>query len=237
MLRLLFPCCIRPVDDDYTVIPNENSHLISGSGSIPSPGLPDTMTVDHRKLNDRLGTIVRSKEGKMVNLGSRTPFTMHSAGDGTSSPASPTSAVPPTAETFTSVLAGSGTIPASVAGVARRPLVLTMTPARSRATLHADSRYSSPSGSRSSSRPRSEPADRSTYHEPSSDGGSGQARKKKTSTASEWLGDSESESTRGGTAEEDKAPTRAVTIASPLGKQATAADKNTQSIAFSWSDT
>jgi hypothetical protein len=140
-----------------------------------------------------MGSIVRSKEGcvaaviqfiikahslcrKMVNVSARTPFTLQSAGGSTSAP--PFSSSPPTP-----------TPQAPGDTVGRRPPVLTMTPARAR--LHADSRYSSPTGSRSSSRRRTgtDPTERDRYtsYFPPSERG-------KQATPSEWFGDTESES-------------------------------------------
>ncbi|KAJ6512306.1 hypothetical protein DFH09DRAFT_1333454 [Mycena vulgaris] len=133
MLCLLFPCCIRPLDDDSAdqVIPNETSRLIPASAQLPPPGPPE-MTVDHQKLNDRLSTIVRAKEGKMVNVISRTPFTLRSVHDNTSSPASPISPGPTSPSTPASTSAAlpeAPVIPASSTLGSRRPTVLTMTPA------------------------------------------------------------------------------------------------------------
>ncbi|KAJ7120047.1 hypothetical protein C8R44DRAFT_877522 [Mycena epipterygia] len=241
MFHLLFSCCIRsgaPADDDPTVIPTETSHLIPASGGLSSPGLPETITVDHQKLNDRLGTIVRAKEGKMVNVSSRSPFTLQNAEASTSSPASPTSAYFPLPTTMTSpTQAPVPPISTSSPLASRRPPVLTMTPARSKASLNlcGDSRYSSPSGSRSSSRRRPDPSDRYTYCGPSSavvEGG--RVKGRKASTASDWFGETESESSCGerpaGEAEPPNSGLPIVTTKEDL-------HVNTQSIAFSWGDT
>ncbi|KAJ7208542.1 hypothetical protein GGX14DRAFT_453875 [Mycena pura] len=72
MFRSLFCCCTRSrrfAHDD--VIPDENTHLIP---PVNSSRFPVALNVDHRMLRDKLSTIVRSKERKMVNVGARTPF-------------------------------------------------------------------------------------------------------------------------------------------------------------------
>ncbi|KAJ7442866.1 hypothetical protein FB451DRAFT_1190382 [Mycena latifolia] len=74
--------------------------------------------------------------------------------------------------------------------MSRRPPVLTMSPAR--ASLYAEIRYSSPSGSRSSSRRRPELPDRYMYGAPGM--GSGRGKQASTASASEWFGGSASES-------------------------------------------
>ncbi|KAJ7016096.1 hypothetical protein C8F04DRAFT_584071 [Mycena alexandri] len=165
ILQFLCYCCLRPEvsrEDDPTVIPTETTHLIPNSAGLSSPSLPEAMIVDHQKLNDRMGLIVRAKEGKMVNVSVRLPFMLQSA-TGNSPPSSNGLSSSPTTPTSTAT-APAAPAPQTSAGssaVSRRPLVLTMTPARSR--LYAESRYSSPSGSRSSSRRRPELSDRYAY--------------------------------------------------------------------------
>ncbi|KAJ6630480.1 hypothetical protein B0H10DRAFT_1984688 [Mycena sp. CBHHK59/15] len=228
----LFSCCIRSrtPDDESTVIPNETSRLIPASAGPSSPGLPDAIVVDHQKLNDKLGTIVRSKEGKMVNVSSRAPFTLHSA----STPVSPTS--------LTFPAPGSSATPTSPAPrvvtvlPSRRPPILTMTPARSQASLnlYADSRYSSPSASRSSSRRRPEPATPAAC--PTSAAPSDLSRGK--GSANEWFAESESElSADAGSSELEPPPPPApgVAIMSPAALPA-AEPGNANAIAFSWGD-
>lgn len=49
---------------------------------LPPPGTQTPQAqpgpaIDHQKLKERLGTIVRSKEGKMINVGTPLPFNLH----------------------------------------------------------------------------------------------------------------------------------------------------------------
>ncbi|KAF8871946.1 hypothetical protein CPB84DRAFT_1899639 [Gymnopilus junonius] len=72
----IFCCCRHPkveVDDSY----NEESHLIPQTDEPPIIYGPDTVRIDHGKLQERLGHIVRAKEGKMVNVASHIPFNLH----------------------------------------------------------------------------------------------------------------------------------------------------------------
>ncbi|KAJ7759587.1 hypothetical protein B0H16DRAFT_594916 [Mycena metata] len=231
ILQLLCCCCIHPEvspENDPTVIPTETTYLIPNSAGLSSPRLPGAMIVDHQKLNDRMSIIVRAKEGKMVNVSTRLPFTLQSAT--ASSPPGLSSS--PTTPTSTAANAPAPQISAGSLTASRRPPVLMMTPARSR--LHAEGRYSSPSGSRSSSRRRPE-SDRYTYpytpSGPTSAVEGGPARGKQASLGSEWIGETESESSP---QPESQAQTaRGVAIA----KMEENADANTMSIAFSWSDT
>ncbi|KAH0828031.1 hypothetical protein J3R83DRAFT_3680 [Lanmaoa asiatica] len=39
--------------------------------------LPQPRVIDHQKLKERLGSVVRSKEGKMVNVNAQFPFNLH----------------------------------------------------------------------------------------------------------------------------------------------------------------
>lgn len=41
------------------------------------PPQPPVYTANHERLRERLGTIVRSKEGKMINIGTPLPFNLH----------------------------------------------------------------------------------------------------------------------------------------------------------------
>ncbi|KAJ7098460.1 hypothetical protein C8R43DRAFT_251448 [Mycena crocata] len=238
MFHTLFSCCIRSRSasvDDNTVIPNETTHLIPASEDLSSPGLPDTIAVDHQKLNDRMSNIVRRQEGKMVNVSSRTPFTLQTAVDRTpgseAAPISPDvlSPLTPTSSMFPQ----PPSTPSAATLLSRRPPVLTMTPARSRAglNLYADSRYSSPSGSRSSSRRRTD-SDRYIYSGPPSVIDGRQA-KPKHPIPSDWLLDTDSDSP----SVQTHSPLSAMQIPSPsTPKEEPPIDPNVQSIAFSWSD-
>ncbi|KAJ7480884.1 hypothetical protein FB451DRAFT_1556359 [Mycena latifolia] len=116
-----------------------------------------------------------------------------------------------------------------------------MAPAR--ASLYAESRYSSPSGSRSSSRRRPELPERLMYSAP----GPGSTRGKQASTpsTSKWLGESASESDsadspmRGEDAPEPEANGVAITPRThPQPPTEGDLDVNAKGlgIAFSWSD-
>ncbi|KAF7332901.1 hypothetical protein MVEN_02395600 [Mycena venus] len=232
MFHLLFCCCARPpVEDDPTVIPTETTHLISPGTGLSSSDFPETIAVDHQKLQDRMGTIVRSKEGKMVNISARAPFILRSAAGGSSgtaasspsagfsSPPTPTSSAPLTSTAPTT---------------SRHPPVLIMTPARAR--LQADSRYSSPSGSRSSSRRRTDSSDRYTasyLHSSTS-----VEREKHAPVSSKWSSETESESSVMADHIPEE-PESGVVIVSPIHnvKGDADADAKTMAIAFSWSDT
>ncbi|PPQ90686.1 hypothetical protein CVT25_003724 [Psilocybe cyanescens] len=56
--------------------PNEHSHLIPATND-PSPSSPSAYVVDHQRMKERMSHIVRSKEGKMVNVTSHLPFNLH----------------------------------------------------------------------------------------------------------------------------------------------------------------
>ncbi|KAF8955658.1 hypothetical protein BDZ97DRAFT_261267 [Flammula alnicola] len=60
---------------DLQETPNERSHLIPASTDSTPTSLPNAFVVDHQKLKERMGHIVRSKEGKMVNVNSRSSST------------------------------------------------------------------------------------------------------------------------------------------------------------------
>ncbi|KAJ6453968.1 hypothetical protein C8R45DRAFT_1223007 [Mycena sanguinolenta] len=229
ILSLLFCSCLRPrVEDDPTVIPTETTHLMGPeSARFSSTNLADSITVDRQKLHARMSTIVRSKEGKMVNVSARVPFTIHSAPESTNSsaPASPPSAsrlASPTTPT-------TPTLPEPSASNGHRGQVLTLTPARMR--LRADSRYSSPSGSRSSSRRRTDFSDRNSSYAHSLAG-----RGKQTpAIPSQWLVDTESEFSAAGDAGQEEATSPVQPIPRPISKSTD--DPNAISIAFSWGDT
>ncbi|CAL1706076.1 unnamed protein product [Somion occarium] len=72
LFKEIFCCCRRgsPTFDE----PDERTHLIRPTEDVLSTTGP---IVDHQKLRERLGTIVRSKEGKMVNVNAMLPFNLH----------------------------------------------------------------------------------------------------------------------------------------------------------------
>jgi len=68
----MWACCMRARSP--TVEVDESSQLL-----IPEePPQPQLYTANHKRLRERLGTIVRSKEGKMINIGTPLPFNLHS---------------------------------------------------------------------------------------------------------------------------------------------------------------
>ncbi|KAJ7358475.1 hypothetical protein DFH08DRAFT_848553 [Mycena albidolilacea] len=216
-------CCgarprAAPPDVQSTVIPNEHSRLLDKP---KSPAIVDV--VAHQSLSDRLANIVRAKEGKMVSVSARTPFTLHGAEQAPS----------------TSTVNGGR----NRANVSRRPPVLTMTPARSHGSLNlysdSRSRHSSDSGSRSSSR---QPALRSqsarlgssappTTSVPSS--ASASDNRGKAPDASEWFAESGSELSVEGD-EEPAPPTSGVEVhvRTPIAHPAASAEM--RGIAFDW---
>ncbi|KAJ7728014.1 hypothetical protein DFH07DRAFT_851444 [Mycena maculata] len=214
LLARLFCCCsVRPrgpvSDVESAVIPNESSRLLDPP---PSP----TLVVDHQKFSDRLGTIVRAKEGKMVSVSARSPFTLHSAASPTSDAAD------------NDVRADSGLARATTSHL---PPVLTMTPARSHGSLnlYSDSRHSSDSHSQSSSprRSRSSSCRRPEQRSHSANSHSHSSNSGKARQASEWfVGESGSELS---IEEEPPSPI-------PIARSRTATPTDPQSIAFSWGD-
>ncbi|KAF8557672.1 hypothetical protein OG21DRAFT_1482132 [Imleria badia] len=87
MLALVFSCCgLRPRPHD---LPDERAPLIPHSDDTPTrvpslppvccsrPSSPQPRVIDHQKLKERLGSVVRSKEGKMVNVNAQFPFNLH----------------------------------------------------------------------------------------------------------------------------------------------------------------
>ncbi|KAJ7469475.1 hypothetical protein FB451DRAFT_1176711 [Mycena latifolia] len=180
ILRLLSVCCPCPCpadsEDDYIyrvsallASPPRLSRALIKTTSISYSAGPPVVT---QKLNERLCPIMRAKEGKMANVSACTAFVMQRV------PSAPPSLSASSAATSDSPTPGHESAPAS--RTSRRPPVLTMTPARASLYHHAESRYSSPAGSRSSSRRRPEPA--YAYG----------VRAKQVSTASEWFGESAS---------------------------------------------
>ncbi|KAJ3772533.1 hypothetical protein FB446DRAFT_736366 [Lentinula raphanica] len=81
-MQLLFACCVRGrnrrdrrqiVGPDAQVIPDEESRLIPPSVE-PEVVLPDTVAQEIEERIARLGTIVRAKEGNMINTSAYAPF-------------------------------------------------------------------------------------------------------------------------------------------------------------------
>ncbi|KAJ7074051.1 hypothetical protein C8F01DRAFT_1242326 [Mycena amicta] len=71
----LFCCCSRDPETLRTDEIDERSHLIPSN--IDSPPSPSVEYTDHQRLQERLVTIVRAKERKMVNVTSQIPFNLH----------------------------------------------------------------------------------------------------------------------------------------------------------------
>ncbi|KAJ7661068.1 hypothetical protein B0H17DRAFT_1094609 [Mycena rosella] len=209
-LARLLCCCSGPrtpahdVESTGQVIPNETTRLLD------PPSSPAPIAVDHQKLSDKLGSIVRAKEGKMVSVSARAPFMIHSAHDSEEENLPSTSHMAPTHT-------------ANNATISRRPPVLTMTPARSQGSLnlYSDSRsqLSSPAGSRSSSRRRPELRSNSVQSH-SSNSAPVSARGKSVG----WLAESSSERS----VEEE--PPSLIPIANPPA----AGPSDPHAITFSW---
>ncbi|GBE80441.1 hypothetical protein SCP_0301560 [Sparassis crispa] len=75
LISHLLSCCLRshsPVQGEA----DERTHLIPETTITDIPQ-PRSYVVDQQKLKDRLGTIVRAKEGKMVNVNTPLPFNLH----------------------------------------------------------------------------------------------------------------------------------------------------------------
>ncbi|TFK53808.1 hypothetical protein OE88DRAFT_1284104 [Heliocybe sulcata] len=70
----VFACCLR-AHSPSPERPDETTHLIPAAQDVDiPPQRPHVVVVDPQKMKERLGTIVRSKEGKMVNVHSPAPF-------------------------------------------------------------------------------------------------------------------------------------------------------------------
>ncbi|PCH35973.1 hypothetical protein WOLCODRAFT_20252 [Wolfiporia cocos MD-104 SS10] len=70
----LFGCCIRSRSHSPAQAePDETTHLIPPTNEIPPIR---AYVVDQQKINERMGTIVRAKEGKMVNVSAQLPFNL-----------------------------------------------------------------------------------------------------------------------------------------------------------------
>jgi len=68
-----FSCCLR-TRSHSKVGPHERTPLIPDTEQSPISAQPQ---VDNQKMKERLSNIVRSKEGKMVNVNVQIPFNLH----------------------------------------------------------------------------------------------------------------------------------------------------------------
>ncbi|KAJ6449392.1 hypothetical protein C8R47DRAFT_1084732 [Mycena vitilis] len=109
----MVPRAPAPLEPSSYMSSSELSTSFFG-GATSQPGLPEATAVDHQKLQDRMGSIVRSKEGKMVNVSARTPFTLQSAPAGAG-------ALSQEASSDTDSATSSAHAPARTASVSRRP--------------------------------------------------------------------------------------------------------------------
>ncbi|KAL4253324.1 hypothetical protein ABKN59_005144 [Abortiporus biennis] len=73
LFRQIFCCCIRSSSPGPHE-PDETTNLIRPEDSVPQT---PSYVVDTQKMKERLGTIVRAKEGKMVNVNAPLPFNLH----------------------------------------------------------------------------------------------------------------------------------------------------------------
>ncbi|EMD33838.1 hypothetical protein CERSUDRAFT_117903 [Gelatoporia subvermispora B] len=73
IFRSLFFCCIR-TRNELTEQPNERTHLLPPPEDIPPAR---SYIADPQKMKERMGTIVRAKEGRMVNVNAPLPFNIH----------------------------------------------------------------------------------------------------------------------------------------------------------------
>ncbi|RPD78109.1 hypothetical protein L226DRAFT_283649 [Lentinus tigrinus ALCF2SS1-7] len=73
VVHYVFACCMRSHSTDSNG-PDERTPFIQPADEVTPPR---SYTVDHQKMKERLGHIVRSKEGKMVNVNQPLPFNLH----------------------------------------------------------------------------------------------------------------------------------------------------------------
>ncbi|KAI8992920.1 hypothetical protein BD414DRAFT_289948 [Trametes punicea] len=127
--RYVFGCCIRSHSRSPNPEPDENTPFIPPSDDAPPPRM---YTVDHERMKERLGTIVRSKEGKMVNVNQPLPFNLHGYGRGPHihrTGSSSTNTTPPRASS--SAAQALGTDESSIAaGQAHNPRLPSYSPSR-----------------------------------------------------------------------------------------------------------
>ncbi|KIY47792.1 hypothetical protein FISHEDRAFT_59396 [Fistulina hepatica ATCC 64428] len=77
MFKLLFSCCIRRRRRD-DVIPDEESRLLQAADATSyASAVPNTSPINQQQIEERLGIIVRAKEGRMVNVNTPIPFNLH----------------------------------------------------------------------------------------------------------------------------------------------------------------
>lgn len=75
MFSWLLSCCRRRRrQHDPESIPNERTPIIPATEDIQ---IAQPRVVDHQKLKDRLGSVLKSKETKMVNVNAQFPFNLH----------------------------------------------------------------------------------------------------------------------------------------------------------------
>ncbi|KZT30793.1 hypothetical protein NEOLEDRAFT_1186977 [Neolentinus lepideus HHB14362 ss-1] len=76
-LSAVLGCCLR-AKSTSPERPDETTHLIPAARDVDvPPQRPHVVVVDPQKMKERLQTIVRSKEGKMVNVHLSAPFNVH----------------------------------------------------------------------------------------------------------------------------------------------------------------
>ncbi|KAI6166060.1 hypothetical protein EDD17DRAFT_119998 [Pisolithus thermaeus] len=75
MFSWLLSCCRRRKHQhDPEGVPNERTPIIPPT---EDPQTTPPRVVDHQKLKDRLGSVLKSKETKMVNVNAQFPFNLH----------------------------------------------------------------------------------------------------------------------------------------------------------------
>lgn len=75
MFSWLLSCCRRQKrQHDPEGVPNERTPIIPPTEDPPTV---EHRVVDHQKLKDRLGSVLKSKETKMVNVNAQFPFNLH----------------------------------------------------------------------------------------------------------------------------------------------------------------
>lgn len=78
VFRQFLSCCFRTRSQSHERQqggPDERTHLIPPTNEVPPVR---TYVLDQHKMKERLGTIVRAQEGKMVNVNAQLPFNLHS---------------------------------------------------------------------------------------------------------------------------------------------------------------